>query len=353
MPHMPPFASPLCLQRASSLNDASQSGIVLGPSTLPQHVPARFDPRSVRDFVYKSLSDSTRRAYRLGIREFFAFHHHLHETLITPQHVISYRDHLIAKGKSANTVALRLSIVRSLFDYLLAAGGVSINPATTKLVAAPPVATEPAGRALTAQEVRYLLAGPDRTEPVGARDYALMLLMLRLGLRVTEACRLKRSDMRWSHGRWVLKLKVKRGREEAWPVPKDVKAAMDDYLKLDAIRRRMQNTDGADSFVFQPHTNYRTLEFGKALSSRMAHKIIRRWSEYAGIGRVSPHDLRRSVITKLLDDGRTYREVQMVTKHKDARSVQRYDHGRENLEHNPVNFLSWGEEAQGLIKNAG
>ncbi|MEJ7708637.1 MAG: site-specific integrase [Pyrinomonadaceae bacterium] len=94
-------------------------------------------------------------------------------------------------------------------------------------------------------------------------------------------------------------------------------------------------------------------KFGQALSSRMAHKIIQRWSEYARIGQVSPHDLRRSVITKLLDDGRTFSEVQMVTKHKDARSVQRYDHGRENLEHNPVNFLSWGEQgAQESIENA-
>lgn len=58
---------------------------------------------------------------------------------------------------------------------------------------------------------------------------------------------------------------------------------------------------------------------------------------------VSPHDLRRTVITKLLNDGRSYREVQMVTKHRDPRSVQRYDHGRENLEQGPVDFLSYDE----------
>lgn len=46
---------------------------------------------------------------------------------------------------------------------------------------------------------------------------------------------------------------------------------------------------------------------------------------------------------KLLNDGRSYREVQMVTKHCDSRSVQRYDHGRENLDQNPVNFLSYDE----------
>jgi hypothetical protein len=55
-------------------------------------------------------------------------------------------------------------------------------------------------------------------------------------------------------------------------------------------------------------------------------------------------DLRRTVITKLLNDGRSYREVQMVTKQRDPRSVQRYDHGRENLESNPVNFLTYDDD---------
>lgn len=85
--------------------------------------------------------------------------------------------------------------------------------------------------------------------PEGARDYALMLLMLRLSLRVTEACTARLSNIKWSHGRWVLTLKVKRGRGEKWPVPPDVKQAIDDYLKLDGKRRALQHTDGADTFI--------------------------------------------------------------------------------------------------------
>lgn len=53
--------------------------------------------------------------------------------------------------------------------------------------------------------------------------------------------------------------------------------------------------------------------------------------------------VRRKVVTKLLNDGHTYREVQMVTKHKDPKTIQRYDHARENLDHSPVNSLSWDE----------
>jgi site-specific recombinase XerD len=303
----------------------------------------KFVPRLADGFIYKSISEATRRTYRKAIMDFFAFVNFIHPAQVTSNQVISYRDHMIAKKKSANTINLRISVIRSFFDYLVADGSIERNPASTKLVSVPPVSTTPSGRALTPKEVRYLLASPDRSMPEGARDYALMLLMLRLSLRVAEACSARKSDIKWSHGRWVLTLKVKRGREEKWPIPPDVKGAIDDYLRLDAKRRSVLRTDGADAYLFQPHTNYRTLEFAKPLSTRQAHKIIRRWAEYAGLGVVSPHDLRRTVITKLLNDGRSYREVQMVTKQRDPRSVQRYDHGRENLESNPVNTLSYQE----------
>lgn len=306
-------------------------------------VPRSFDPRETDAFVYKSISEETRRAYRKAITDFFTFVRGTRPQEVTRQDVISYRDHLISEKKSARTVNLRLSVVRSFFEYLVADGVVGRNPASTRLVSAPPAPSDLSGRALTAREVRHLLAGPDRSTATGARDYALMLVMLRLSLRVTEARTMRLSDIRWSHGRWVLTLKVKRGREEKWPLPADVKRAVDEYLKLDARRRAAQRTGGADSYVFQPSTNYRTLQFAKPLSSRQAHKIVRRWGEYAGVGEVAPHDLRRTVITKLLDDGRSYREVQMVTKHRDPRSVERYDHGRENLENNPVNFLTYDE----------
>ena len=91
-------------------------------------------------------------------------------------------------------------------------------------------------------------------------------------------------------------------------------------------------------------TNYRTLEFSKALSTRMAHKIVKRWADYSRIGDFSPHDLRRTAITRALEAGLTYRQVQMMSKHKDPKTVMRYDHGRENLDQNAVNFLKYEEE---------
>jgi site-specific recombinase XerD len=303
----------------------------------------QFDLSFADTFIFKSISEATRRTYSIAIKGFFGFVEHMHPTQVTPKHVIAYRDHLINNKKSANTVALKLSILRSFYDFLIADGLLERNPASTRLVSAPPASDTPAGRALTTKEVRHLLSGPDRSTPEGARDYALMLLMLRLSLRVTEACTTRLSFIKWSHGRWTLRLKVKRGREEVWPLPPDVKCAIDYYIELDNERRAALDTGGSDQYVFQPHSNHRTLQFAKPLSSRQAHRIVRRWAEHVGLGHVSPHDLRRTVITKLLNDGRSYREVQMVTKHRDPRSVQRYDHARENLEQNPVNTLSYDD----------
>jgi integrase/recombinase XerD len=300
----------------------------------------RFDPKDASPFVNKSVSEATRRAYGRALREFFQFAGMKHPEEVVSQDVILWRDWLRSRRKSAATVAFKLSVVRSFFEYLRAAGAVPLNPASTKLVSPPELPSEPVGRALPAKEV---LSGPDREKPEGARDYALMLIMLRLSLRVSEVCSLRASSVKWSHGRWTLRCKVKGGREEVWPLPKDVKEAIDHYLRLDRRRREIAHSGGEHAYLFQPRTNYRTLDFDKALSTRMVQKIVKKWADYSRLGDLSPHDLRRTAITRALS-GLTYRQVQMMSKHRDPKTVMRYDHGRENLEQNAVNFLQYEEE---------
>ena len=306
--------------------------------------PRRFDPQSATPFVKKSVSEETRRAYRRAVSEFFQFAGMKHPAEVVPNDVLLWRDRRRSQKKSAATVAFKLSVVRSFFEYLKAAGAIPLNPASTKLVTPPELPSEPVGRALTAKEVRYLLSGPDREKPDGARDYALMLVMLRLSLRVSEVCSLRASSVKWSHGRWTLRCKVKGGRVEVWPLPKDVKEAVDHYLRLDRKRREIVHSGGEDAPLFQPRTNYRTLDFDRPLSTRMVQKIVKRWADYSRIGELSPHDLRRTAITRALDSGLSYRQVQMMSKHKDPKTVMRYDHGRENMEQNAVNFLWYEEE---------
>ena len=321
-------------------SEALTPEIVRGREALTQ----RFDPKSATPFINKSVSEQTRRAYGRAVREFFQFVGMKHPTEVVPNDVVLWRDRLRSQKKSAATVAFKLSVIRSFFEYLKAAGTISLNPASTKLVSPPELPSEPAGRALIVKEVRYLLSGPDREKPEGARDYALMLVMLRLSLRVSEVCSLRSSSIKWSHGRWTLRCKVKGGREEVWPLPKDVKEAIDNYLQLDRKRREIAHSGGEHAHLFQPHTNYRTLDFDKPLSTRMVQKIVKRWADYSRLGDLSPHDLRRTAITRALESGLSYRQVQMMSKHKDPKTVMRYDHGRENLDQSAVNFLGYDEE---------
>jgi|SRR5262245_15226588 len=213
----------------------------------------------------------------------------------------------------------------------------------TRQVPPPVISDDLRGRALNPEEVRQLLAAPDRTSPAGARDYALLLLMLRTSVRVAEACSLKLSDRQWNHGAGVLRVKIKGRSERTIPLPDEVREAIDEFLKLDRGRRRNLHSDGPEQFIFQPLVNYRTLEFAKPLSTTQAWQLVRRWGDFSGVGKLSPHDLRRTAITRALDQGLSYRQIQMMSGHKDPKTVMGYDH-RESLDLNAINILQYEDD---------
>lgn len=309
----------------------------------------RFELPKARNFIEKSLSEDTRRAYTRALLDFFSFVRRP-PAQVTVEDVIAYRDDLVKKRKKARTINTKLSVARAYFSYLKAAGDIEFNPADTKLVSVPPPPEDMAGRALTAEEVLRLIDAPDRSKAEGARDHALLLTLARTSLRVSEVRNLRVSSLVWSHGRWTARVKVKGGRERTIPFPKDVKQAVDYYLKLDAQRRRNLHSDGDDAFIFQPTVNYRTLEFAKPLSARHICQLVNRWACFAGINKskqtLSPHDLRRTAVTRALSLGFTYRQVQSMTGHKDIRMVVRYDHERGNMEENAINFLHYEEKKE-------
>jgi site-specific recombinase XerD len=308
--------------------------------------PERFDPLKATEFAERSTSEQTRRAYNRVVREFFSSIGNLGPTLVEPTQVQEWRDQLKARRQKAATISFKLSVLRAFFSYLVALKLVEKNPADAKFVIPPKLPEQMSGRALTSEEVRKLLAGPDKRKAEGARDYALMLAMLRLSLRVSEVTSLRASDIHWSHGRWIIRFIVKGGRERTLPLPEDVRLAIKEYLKLDESRRRNLHSDGGDAYLFQPLTNYRTLEFSKPLSTRMVWNIVARWGDYCMLGKLSPHDLRRTAITRALDQGLSYRQVQMMSGHQDPKTVMRYDHHRENIDLNAVNHLNYDEKLE-------
>jgi integrase/recombinase XerD len=301
----------------------------------------------LQSFLNRSTSENTRESYQRTILEFYRFTGK-HLLMVSEKEVLAWRDLLLHHGQSNQTVASKLSIVRSFYNYLqkVYPDLLTLNPADAQLVPPPRIPNALKGRALINREVRHLLVGPDRNTPEGARDYALILMMLRLSLRVSEVGKIRKSFFAWKDGRWTLTVKVKGGVEEIWPVPQDVKQAIDHYLRIDEERRStwLENRT-EDQFIFQPIQNHRTGKYNRGLTRQMIAQIVRKWADYVGIkGKVTPHDLRRTAITRALNQGWTYREVQMMSKHKDPKTVMRYDYERDNLELNPVNKLNYEDD---------
>ena len=88
----------------------------------------RFDPKDASPFVNKSVSEATRRAYGRALREFFQFAGMKHPEEVIAQDVILWRDWLRSRKKSTVTVVFHLSVVRSFFEYLKAAGASRLTP---------------------------------------------------------------------------------------------------------------------------------------------------------------------------------------------------------------------------------
>jgi hypothetical protein len=76
-------------------------------------------------------------------------------------------------------------------------------------------------------------------------------------------------------------------------MPTEVRTATKEYLKLDEKRRDLK-CSGENALIFQPLINWRSVEFDRLLSSRMVWNIVARWSDFCALGKLSPHDLRRT-----------------------------------------------------------
>ncbi|MGI8466862.1 MAG: tyrosine-type recombinase/integrase [Pyrinomonadaceae bacterium] len=324
-----------------------ENSLQLSESITLQSVP-QSDADLSRSFVLKSPSAETRRTYRNTLLEFGRFYKSRHNlemnfSRVTLDDVQAWRDYLMKEGKRSHTVSTKLAILRSLFEYGRAFGLFERNPASAKLVPPPKKPKHSPGRALTAKEVKSLLSWFKLETLLGARDYALVIVMLRLSLRVSEVCNLKVSSIKWTSGRWVIVVKLKGGREEIRPLPKDVKKAIDNYLNLDRNNRQTMKTNGEDAYLFQADPNKRWAGENNPLSSRHIWHLVKKHSKLVSIGDVSPHDLRRTAITQAFKQKVPIRNIQRMSGHQDLNTLRLYDLDRENLEDNAINELNYNE----------
>ncbi|WP_433356747.1 tyrosine recombinase XerC [Micromonospora saelicesensis] len=184
---------------------------------------------------------------------------------------------------------------------------------------APPTAPPPTNPAHTDPARTDPAAGPasgttDGAEAVPLRDRVLLELLYATGVRVSEACGLDVGDV--DHGRRVIRVFGKGGRERSVPYGVPAQRALDDWLRRG--RPAMVGARSGDALLLGAR--------GGRLNPTTARQIVGAYAETAGLPRTSPHDLRHSAATHLLEGGADLRAVQELLGHSSLASTQIYTH---------------------------
>ncbi|MBV0895172.1 site-specific tyrosine recombinase XerD [Microbacterium sp. NC79] len=213
---------------------------------------------------------------------------------------------------AATSLARLQSSVRGLHRYLVREGHTADDP-TGRLK--PPKAPQRLPKALTITQVEQLLAAPSPDEPLGIRDRALLELLYATGARVSEAISLDVDDL--AHGD-ILRLRGKGSKERIVPLGSFARAAVDAYLTR--VRPTLAMRGSATPKLFLGAR-------GAPLSRQSAWLVIQSAAERAHItAHVSPHTLRHSFATHLLQGGADVRVVQELLGHASVATTQIYTH---------------------------
>ncbi len=271
--------------------------------------------------VERRLSDNTVRSYGRDLALFRAFLESEGSRAPTEarrEDVQRFLRWLARRGLAPRSRARVLSALRTFYRFLRLEGKAERDP--TEWVEAPKGWAK-LPRFLTSQEVEALLASPDRSRPRGLRDALLLELLYDCGLRVSELAGLRLGQVDLEG--WLVRVEGKGGKERYIPFGEEAAEVLKGYL--DGARHELPGHAGSP-YLF-PGTR------GRHLTRQGIWKIVKRHLRGAGVAReVSPHTLRHSFATHLLNNGADLRAVQMMLGHADISTTQIYTHlSRERL----------------------
>ena len=259
------------------------------------------------------VSPHTLAAYRRDLADFLAFLPRRRSlAAATPDDVVAYLGALRARGLRAGSLARRLSSLRGLYRYLVQDAAVSRDP--TELIERPR-ASRPLPKTLSREATITLVEGPDVGTVRGLRDRALLEVLYATGMRASECLGLRLEDANLTAGYVVC---MGKGRKQRL-VPLGAEAIV--WIRAYLDRARPQHTRGHDGgrLFVNPR--------GRPLSRQSLWTIVRAAAARAGVTRrVSPHVLRHSFASHLLEGGADLRSVQAMLGHADIATTQIYTH---------------------------
>lgn len=229
---------------------------------------------------------------------------------ITGQVLRDFVFHLKDLGLEATSIRRHVSAVRTYFRFLAGEGHVVRDP-SERLVSPRRWRTLPT--VLTIEEVERLLAAPSPDDPLAWRDKAVLEFGYATGARVSEVCTVALKDVLFDEG--LVRLYGKGSKERLVPIGRRALGTVSIYLR--ELRPRIEKGRGAGRLFLNAR--------GGPISRVGVWGILKRWSKAAGIAkRVSPHTLRHSFATHLLEGGADLRAVQEMLGHADLSTTQLY-----------------------------
>jgi integrase/recombinase XerD len=269
--------------------------------------------------VERRLAAHTIESYRrdlIGLARFAAGRERSLAALSRPE-IEAFVRGLMSRGLSPRSVARAVASLRGFYRYLVMERRLTASPAAD---VTSPRSWPPLPKLLSVDQVDRLIAQPDTGEPRGLRDRAMIELLYATGMRVSELLAVRQADMNTAAG--YLTCTGKGGKQRLIPIGDEATSWVQRYER-DGRSHFLRHAGRPRASSSRLFLNAR----GTSLSRVGFWKILKAYARQAGLGRdVSPHVLRHSFATHLLERGADLRAIQMMLGHSDLSTTQIYTH---------------------------
>ena len=269
--------------------------------------------------VERGLAQNTILAYGRDLRKFVAFLRKRHREKLegaTREDVVDFLSSLYKEKLDSRSVARNLVSLRAFYRFAMIEGMVQTDP--TENLESPKIRSS-LPTYLRVDEIEKLLATPDVATPLGLRDRAMMEVLYSTGLRVSELVNLRLSDIDMRLG--CVRCIGKGDKERLVPIGRKALGAVEEYLAKGRPKLARPSSPPPHSHVIFLSKN------GKRCSRVAIWRILHDYGLRLGLrGRLTPHKLRHSFATHLLEGGADLRSVQLMLGHADISTTQIYTH---------------------------
>jgi len=282
--------------------------------------------------LQRGASHETIRSYRSDLRQFQGFlnssdNKHGNDAAVAridSRTIRAYLGWLAENHEAKSSQARKLATLRSWFRFLIERGQVTVNPAAQVRT---PRLGQRLPRVLTKDDAERLMESPDERDGVKpARARAILETLYSTGARVSELAGLQWEDLNMDEG--MVRLRGKGNKERQVPIGQVAVNAIQDYAAVSSLRvtvcdKQAVKVPGRISCGKGPiFRNNR----GGAFSARGVERVVKQYGMDLQIGKVTPHTLRHSFVTHLLDEGADLRVIQELLGHASLGTTQKYTH---------------------------